>query len=257
MLAQCPFVPSIRTDCQALLTTALAGTASATHHDRPLARIWLRIAHIVGDDLASLVTSGKLVWMPAHKSLSAIGVATKSDGQCLTSIDWRANRLVDGLAKAAASSLSAPSAVSSFLRSADAASAHAACLLGVVTHAANNFQSCVLNEGGASVTTISRDSTDRPRHLAGSRSHSAVPVLRGPCSSSSALLSVLPWRAPTPQVTANRLRRAASDSALVRRVEEIGARLSPSLSKPPASERLAALALRVKAKLEPSATCSA
>ena len=70
-------------------------------------------------------------------------------------------------------------------------------------------------------------------------------------------LFVLPWRAPTPQVTANRLRRAASDSALVRRVEEIGARLSPSLSKPPASERLAALALRVKAKLEPSATCSA
>ena len=170
----------------------------------------------------------------AHKSHTAIGVATKTDRQRLTSIDWRGNRLVDALAKAAASSLSAPTAVSSFLRSADAAAAHAACMLRVVTHAANNFRSCVLTEGGASVTTITRDSTDRPRHLAGERFLPAVPVRRRPCRSSSALPSVLPWRAPTPQVQANRLQRAASESALVRRVEEIGARLSPSLCKPPA-----------------------
>ena len=102
VLTHCPFVPPIRTDCQALLTTALAGIASATHHDRPLARVWSRIAHIVGDDLASIVNSGKLVWMPAHKSHLAVGVATKSDGQLLTTLDWRANRLVDCLAKAAA-----------------------------------------------------------------------------------------------------------------------------------------------------------
>ena len=37
VLTHCPFVPPVRTDCQALLTTALAGNASATHHDRPLA----------------------------------------------------------------------------------------------------------------------------------------------------------------------------------------------------------------------------
>ena len=46
----------------------------------------------------AIVNSGKLVWMPAHKSHLAVGVATKSDGQLLTTTDWRANRLVDCLA---------------------------------------------------------------------------------------------------------------------------------------------------------------
>ena len=45
VLAQCPFVPPIRTDCQALLTTALAGNASASHRGRPLARVWSKIVH--------------------------------------------------------------------------------------------------------------------------------------------------------------------------------------------------------------------
>ena len=89
---------------------------------------------MVGDDLASIVSSGKVVWMPAHKSHKAVGVATLSNGQVLTTVDWRANRLVDCLAKAAAKSLAAPKTVSSYLCSADAAAAHAACLLGVVTH---------------------------------------------------------------------------------------------------------------------------
>ena len=39
---QCPFVPPIRTDCHALLSSALAGASSATHHDRPLARVGCR-----------------------------------------------------------------------------------------------------------------------------------------------------------------------------------------------------------------------
>ena len=82
-------MPPIRTDCQALLTTALAGNASAIHHDRPLARFWSMIAQIVGDDLASIVSSGKVVWMPAHKSHLAAGVAMKSNGQFITTVDLR------------------------------------------------------------------------------------------------------------------------------------------------------------------------
>ena len=62
-----------RGDCQALVTTATAGTVSATHHARLLARVWNRRAHAVGDDIADIVTSGKLVWVPAHKSHTAIG----------------------------------------------------------------------------------------------------------------------------------------------------------------------------------------
>ena len=112
------------------------------------------IVHIVGDDLASIVHSAKPVWVPAHKSHLAIGASTKSDGECLTTVDWRANRLVDCLAKAAATSLAAPRNVSIFPGSADAAAAHAACLLGVVTHSANNFWFSVVGDGGATTTTF-------------------------------------------------------------------------------------------------------
>ena len=68
---QLSFRTATRTDCQALLTTAFAGTSGVTHHARPLARIWNRIAHAVGDDLADIVCSGKLVWIPAHRSHTA------------------------------------------------------------------------------------------------------------------------------------------------------------------------------------------
>ena len=68
VINQCLFVLPLRTDCHALLATALAGTASATHHDRPLARVWAKIAHVVGEGLASIV----------HKSHLAIGVSKKS-----------------------------------------------------------------------------------------------------------------------------------------------------------------------------------
>ena len=47
------------------------------------------------------------------------------------------------------------------LRSADAAAAHAACLLGVGTHAANNFTTTQVVDGGGSVVVTRRDSTSR------------------------------------------------------------------------------------------------
>ena len=90
----CPFMPTVRTDCQTLLTTAALGAGNATHHTRPLARVWSRIAHAVGDDLAEAVSSGRLVWMPAHKSHTAIGETKMGDGTRVSAADWRANRMV-------------------------------------------------------------------------------------------------------------------------------------------------------------------
>jgi hypothetical protein len=112
-----------------------------------------------------------------------------------------------------------------------------------------------LADGGGHATTISRDSSDRPRQGASgsdTRSSSLPPLrapapLRAPVGPAAAAV-VLPWRPPTPQVQANRLHKAASDSALIRRVEEIGARLAPPPSREPAAERLKALALRIRAK---------
>ena len=44
---------------------------------------------------------------------------------------------------------------------ADSAAAHAACLLSVTTHMANNHSSSTVGDGGQVVTTVSRDSCDR------------------------------------------------------------------------------------------------
>ena len=65
------------------------------------------------------------------------------------------------------------------------------------------------------------------------------------------------WTAPTPQVMANRFKKATSDSCLARRVEDIGARLSAPTDKVPATEMLAALRARVRAKLPASEVSAA
>ena len=80
-----------------------------------------------------------MVWVLAHNSHTTIGEAKNGDGTRPTTIDWRLNSLVDVLAKIAATHLQAPRDIAAFVRSADAAAAHAACLLDVVTHAAYNF----------------------------------------------------------------------------------------------------------------------
>ena len=254
VLEHCPFPPAVRTDCMAVIASAQGGTAAATHHSRPLAKIWKTIAQIVGQDIATLVSNGKLVWVPAHRLITDIGEAKLGNGARFTSTDWRANRLVDKLAKLAAESLQPPASTIKLLESAEAAAAHAACLLGVVTHAANNHKAFTLDEGGNTTCKVMRDSTDRPRQpratslpANGTRVKGSG-VLPAASASDNAPSIVLPWQPPTPKVQANRLLRAASQGALARRVEEIGARLVPRSIGPSASQRLAALSLRVSAK---------
>eukprot|EP00973_Karenia_brevis_P038886 5368537-Karenia_brevis.AAC.1 len=97
-----PFPPTIITDCQSLLMTTRSGTARATAAKRPLARIWNLIAAALDGRIEALTASGKLVWMPAHRSLSSIGEIWRSDGRRVKVVDWRANQLADALAKMAA-----------------------------------------------------------------------------------------------------------------------------------------------------------
>ena len=95
--------------------------------------------------------------MPAHQTCAAIGVRVLSNGDKLSAIDWRANRLVDALAKQAAALRRAPIAITRLLGSARAAVRHAACLLGRVTHAANNCQLEVLLPDGSHGLRTCRD----------------------------------------------------------------------------------------------------
>ena len=83
----------------ALLTTARSGTAQATHHSRPLARIWTQIGQSLDGTLDDLTGNRNLVWLPAHQTTSAIQKKVLSNGRYMTTVDWRANRLVDALAR--------------------------------------------------------------------------------------------------------------------------------------------------------------
>ena len=102
VLTACPLPPHMRTDCRALLDSLAAGVEVATAASRPLARIWARIAQALDGSFEGLQHSGMLVWMPAHCTLGAVGEAKLSNGCRLSTIDWRANRLADALAKAGA-----------------------------------------------------------------------------------------------------------------------------------------------------------
>ena len=98
-----PWSPKILTDCLGLLHAAEAGVAAATRSCKQLARTWAVIANHLDGDISSMVSDKRLRWMPAQQSVGATGVATKSDGKPITSLEWRANGLVDAIAKHEAS----------------------------------------------------------------------------------------------------------------------------------------------------------
>ena len=160
-LAQSAFPLQLRTDCQSLPTIASEGAAQATGASRPLARIWKLIAALLDGCIESVIESGLLVWMPAHQALNAIGEKTLSNGKLLTGVDWRANRLVDALAKNAAATVRAPREVRCLLESGKAAVKHAAAMLAVVTHCANNHKVPVQRPDGTWGTRVTRDAQVR------------------------------------------------------------------------------------------------
>ena len=157
VLAQCPFPPQMRTDCQALLATVTGGVQRATGADKQLARIWRKIAHTLGGCFKSFAESDVLVWMPAHLSTSSVGEVKLSSGARLSMLDWRANRFADALAKMSAAEAQCMPACLQLLEAAAVALRHAAMLLGRVTHAANHHVVYVPDESGNQVAKVLRD----------------------------------------------------------------------------------------------------
>eukprot|EP00973_Karenia_brevis_P022171 3050471-Karenia_brevis.AAC.1 len=71
-----------------------------------------------------------VTWMPAHGSAAAIGSAKDSRGWPIDAAMWRANRLVDILAKAAASRHRLPAWATNEVQNASKLFAHQAARLG-------------------------------------------------------------------------------------------------------------------------------
>jgi len=120
------------------------------------------LRHALDDNFAAAACL--TTWMPSHESAQAIGLALDSDGQPISPRMWRANRLADLLAKAAAGKNRLPAWVTSLVASAGKLVKHQAAKLGAVTHAANNYETTEVVDGGALVKRILRDSTaERPQ----------------------------------------------------------------------------------------------
>ena len=266
------FPPALRTDCQSLLTVAEEGTQKALGASKPLARAWAVIAAALDGDLARLTRDDKLAWLPAHLAMGAIGARRLSDGKLLTAVDWRANRLVDALAKQAATTRRAPAAVVRLLKSARAAIRHSAALLGEVTHAANNHRTVVTLADGSQVAKLVRDAQPKefraPGRATKPKVDTQIPAAEVPVHCSSSQLAELQsgryWpRAANVRVScggaaaarvSTKRRRMEDEAATRRRVEEIAsAAARPSRPDgspgPTASDRINGVIARVQARL--------
>jgi hypothetical protein len=170
-----PAVPRTITDCLNVVSAILGGRCRATAAKSPLARIWAS-AFDVMDDIG--VRGDEVTWMPSHGGQGSIGTAATSDGSRLTAVEWRANRLVDLLAKSAAR----PSRLTAKTRRLIAVAAEAAefslAKLGAVTFAANHFRVTSTREDGTELHAIRRDSgarpSCRPSSVAGKRKAAAA-----------------------------------------------------------------------------------
>ncbi len=150
-------LPRIITDCKGIVDGLNLVPQATTNHDRALARTWAMLRRAVDDDFE--LARQRVTWMPSHESVRAIGRAKDSHGRPITSVMWRANRLVDALAKRAASEYRLPTWA---LRQVDTAAQlvkYQAAKLGVVTHRVNNCRASQILDGGATVTKLLRDST--------------------------------------------------------------------------------------------------
>ena len=110
-----PAPPAVVTDCMSVLHVARAGKARAGSAAMPLARVWSYVLRPLDGDPSAL-TGDRLTWMPAHKSAKGFRKYKRSDGKTVSSVDWRANRLVDVLAKEPAETNAAPRATTAFIR---------------------------------------------------------------------------------------------------------------------------------------------
>ena len=256
-----PGTPDTTTDCLNLLQGLRRGRAIATDASCGLARVWSHIFAALDDDARVAAMLEGLRWMPAHGAQHTIARARKSDGDVVTPVDWRANRLADALAKRAAAEHRAPHAVRRLAADAAAASAYMLAKLGAVTYAANNFMETVWGDNGESFARRRRDTTAcKPTgrsHTGGPRPPRRTPRPGAPAAPTVQQLSLVPVAPDARRVAPPRARkRRGTDVEALRELAFQAAwhgdRAQRELVRAPegsAAARLAALAARVRARV--------
>ena len=151
-----PALPRIVTDCKGILDGLESSPLHMCGRSKALARTWKMVDHVLDGDFAS--ARRMVTWMPAHTSLASIGQARDSEGCTVDSIMWRANRLVDVLAKAAAAKHRLPASSIQHIQLASRLYTHQAARLGKATYDANNYRVVETLDGGIEASRIVRDS---------------------------------------------------------------------------------------------------
>jgi hypothetical protein len=218
----------------------------------------MQLSHILDGDRGAIERSNLLVWQPAHQSELSIGQKRGTDGKKTTAADWRANRLVDVLAKSAAEMVRANKPTRNLLQSARVACLHAACTLGSVTFAANNHKVEEVDEKGNTRTLTKRDSMDAPPRQQCARSRKQPAAKAEPKAGSeekrratdkaAALLLEDPNATKKGRAGAiARSKRARDeDSDITRRIIESRSSQSKPSSAGPAAEIMERLRMRVR-----------
>ena len=158
-----PFLPRIVTDYLGILSTLRDGKDRAISAVRGTARLWKMVFSVLDSDDALRQAQHRVVWMPSHGSRSSIGGRLKSDGHPVSTVDWRANRLADAAAKAAAADGRVAASKRIAHHRACNAYEHALAELAAVTTAANRHAIQSVDSNGKIVTKIVRDSAALPR----------------------------------------------------------------------------------------------
>ena len=156
-ISMCMTVPSVVTDCQGVLNGLQAGVAATTGPKRKLARTWNLLAGALDGSFSEAAQATQ--WMPAHGSAATIGQVSTSSGLPLPALYWRANRLVDFLAKSAASLNRLPQSCMRAVTDAATLVQYHAAKLGVATKEANSHPVSQVQPDGTTRHWNARDST--------------------------------------------------------------------------------------------------
>lgn len=160
-----PVVLDATTDCLNIVRVIEAGRAAAIIAISPLARVWFEIYRYLDD-----MDGRNVRWMPPHGTQHSTGKAARSNGERVTALDWRANRLVDLLGKTVAMQHKVPVKGTHLIEVAAEALEISMAKLGAVIYAASHCPVAVTHEDGTQAITHKRDSiAARPSRCGGTK----------------------------------------------------------------------------------------
>ena len=257
VLAMSVAFPNIVTDCLGIINGLAEGRTKAAAPCRSLARVWSMIYNTLDAEVIDSALQARVTWMPSHGSRLTIGSRDKSDGQAVTTIDWRANRLADAVAKAAAVENRFAASSRILLQRTITAYERALVELAVVTLAANTHEVVVPDPNGGFIRKCQRDSAPAPRARRIRRcwhtfaDDAILPELAHPSIGSMVQGKSLKRHCPTEHRAAKR-RRMDNDNATIADArlllhwrEERSKRAFQPANSTPAAERIAAVRARV------------